>query len=60
MAAPIAGLHTETKMLGSFDQVCKARGPDVPLVYQDYPQTTGVPVSVQTLTLTDRHPPRRA
>lgn len=57
MVAPIAGLNTEAKVLGYFDQVCKALGPDVPLVYQDYPQVTGVPVSVQTLnTLIDRHP----
>jgi 4-hydroxy-tetrahydrodipicolinate synthase len=57
MVAPFAGLNTEAKVLGYYDQVCKALGPDVPLVYQDYPQTTGVPVSVQTLnTLIDRHP----
>ncbi|HMA13695.1 MAG: dihydrodipicolinate synthase family protein [Bacteroidota bacterium] len=57
MVAPIAGLATEAKVLGYYDQLCKALGPEVPLVYQDYPQTTGVPVSVQTLnTLIDRHP----
>jgi 4-hydroxy-tetrahydrodipicolinate synthase len=57
MVAPLAGLNTEAKVLGYFEQVCKALGPDVPLVYQDYPQTTGVPVSVQTLNiLIDRHP----
>jgi 4-hydroxy-tetrahydrodipicolinate synthase len=57
MVAPMAGLNTEAKVLSYYDQVCKALGPDVPLVYQDYPQTTGVPVSVQTLnTLIDRHP----
>src|SRR3546814_1030555 len=47
MVAPMAGLNTEAKVLGYFEQVCKALGPEVPLVYQDYPQTTGVPVSVQ-------------
>jgi 4-hydroxy-tetrahydrodipicolinate synthase len=57
MVAPMAGLNTEAKVLGYYEQVCKALGPDVPLVYQDYPQTTGVPVSVQTLNaLIDRHP----
>jgi len=57
MVAPIAGLTTEAKVLGYYDQLCKALGPEVPLVYQDYPQTTGVPVSVATLnTLIDRHP----
>ncbi|MEQ8356340.1 MAG: dihydrodipicolinate synthase family protein [Kiloniellaceae bacterium] len=57
MVAPMAGLSTEAKLLGYYAQVCKALGPDVPLVYQDYPQTTGVPVSVETLnTLIDRYP----
>jgi 4-hydroxy-tetrahydrodipicolinate synthase len=57
MVAPMAGLNTEAKVLGYYDQICKALGPDVPLVYQDYPQTTGVPVSVPTLNaLIDRHP----
>ncbi len=57
MVAPMTGLNTEAKLLGYYDQVCKALGPEVPLVYQDYPQTTGVPVSVATLnTLIDRHP----
>ena len=57
MVAPIAGLNTEAKVLGYYEQICKALGSDVPLVYQDYPQTTGVPVSVQTLNaLIDRHP----
>src|SRR3546814_2731443 len=57
MVEPLAGLNTEVKVLGYYEQVCKALGPDVPLVYQDYPQITGVPVSVQTLnTLIDRHP----
>ncbi|HEY9547908.1 MAG TPA: dihydrodipicolinate synthase family protein [Kiloniellaceae bacterium] len=57
MVAPMAGLNTEAKVLGYFEQVCKALGPEVPLVFQDYPQTTGVPVSVQTInTLIDRFP----
>lgn len=57
MVAPMAGLNTEAKVLSYYDQVCKALGPDVPLVYQDYPQTTGVPVSVATINaLIDRHP----
>ena len=57
MVAPMQGLNTEAKLLAYYDQVCKALGPEVPLVYQDYPQTTGVPVSVATLNaLIDRHP----
>src|SRR3546814_7009453 len=57
MVAPMAGLNTEAKVLGYFEQVCKTLGPEVPLVFQVYPQTTGVPVSVQTInTLIDRFP----
>jgi 4-hydroxy-tetrahydrodipicolinate synthase len=57
MVAPFVGLNTETKLLGYYAQVCEALGPEVPLVYQDYPQTTDVPVSVATLNvLIDRHP----
>src|SRR3546814_12355959 len=52
MVAPMAGRNTEAKVLGSFEQVCKALGPGVPLVYPDYPQTTRVPVEGQT-----RQPP---
>src|SRR3546814_12552612 len=37
--------------------VCSSDLPEVPLVFQDYPQTTGVPVSMQTInTLIDRFP----
>ncbi|MEO3428979.1 dihydrodipicolinate synthase family protein [Pelagibius sp. CAU 1746] len=57
MVAPFPGLNTEAKVLSYFAQVCDALGADVPLVYQDYPQTTNAPVSVATLnTLIDRHP----
>ena len=57
MVAPFPGLNTEAKLLNYYAQVCEALGPDVPLVYQDYPQTTGAPVSVETLNaLIDRHP----
>lgn len=57
MVAPLPDLNTEAKLLGYYGQVCTVLGPDVPLVYQDYPQTTGVPVSVDSLnTLIDRHP----
>jgi 4-hydroxy-tetrahydrodipicolinate synthase len=57
MVAPIANLLTEAKVRGYFAQVCQAIGPDVPVAFQDYPQGTGVQVSVETiLELTVRHP----
>jgi len=46
MVAPMPGLSTEVKLHGYFAQVCTALGPDVPVVYQDYPQATGSHISV--------------
>ena len=57
MVAPMPGLATEAKLMGYFAQVCAALGPDVPLCLQDYPQTTGVQISVETiLALARLHP----
>ena len=47
MVAPISGLNTEKKLYGYFTQVFDALGPDVPVCYQDYPQSTGVHISVE-------------
>jgi 4-hydroxy-tetrahydrodipicolinate synthase len=56
MVAPMPGLATEAKLRGYFAQVCTALGPDVPMCLQDYPQTTGVQMSVETiLDLTVAH-----
>lgn len=56
MVAPLQGLGTEDRVRQYFAQVCAALGPDVPVCYQDYPQTTGVRVSVETiLALTSDH-----
>ncbi|MCW4115258.1 dihydrodipicolinate synthase family protein [Aurantimonas sp. MSK8Z-1] len=53
MIAPTPGPAVEDRVRGYFHQVCEALGPDVPVCFQDFPQTTGVPVSVATiLTLT--------
>jgi len=49
MVAPTPGLNTETKQKGYFAQVCSKLGQDVPICLQDYPQTTGVNFSVETL-----------
>jgi 4-hydroxy-tetrahydrodipicolinate synthase len=49
MVAPMASLTTDTKQKGYYAQVCKTLGADVPICLQDYPQTTGVNFSVETL-----------
>ncbi|MGB3553934.1 MAG: dihydrodipicolinate synthase family protein [Jannaschia sp.] len=57
MVAPMPGLATEAKLRGYFAQVCAALGDDVPVCLQDYPQTTGVQMSVETiLELAAAHP----
>ncbi|WP_102108443.1 dihydrodipicolinate synthase family protein [Oceaniglobus roseus] len=56
MVAPQPGMVTEAKLKGYMAQVCTALG-DTPICFQDYPQTTGVQVSVETiLGLTVDHP----
>jgi 4-hydroxy-tetrahydrodipicolinate synthase len=42
MVAPPAGLKGDDGVYSYYEQVFKALGPDIPVVYQDYPQTTGV------------------
>jgi 4-hydroxy-tetrahydrodipicolinate synthase len=42
MVAPPAGLKGDDGLYSYYAAVCAALGPDVPLVYQDYPQATGV------------------
>jgi 4-hydroxy-tetrahydrodipicolinate synthase len=57
MVAPLPGLATEPKQRAYFAQVCDALGGDVPICLQDYPQTTGVHFSVETiLALATDHP----
>lgn len=46
MIAPVPGLSTEVKIHSYFAQVFEALGPEVPVCYQDYPQSTGVNISV--------------
>lgn len=45
MVAPNAGPAREDRIEGYFHAVCAALGPDVPLVFQDFPLATGLPVS---------------
>jgi len=42
MVAPPAGLKGDDGIYNHYAQVFAALGPDIPVVYQDYPQTTGV------------------
>jgi 4-hydroxy-tetrahydrodipicolinate synthase len=45
MVAPPAGLKTDDQIFAYYRQVAAALGPDVPFVYQDYPQSTAVHLS---------------
>jgi len=45
MVAPPAGLRTDDQILSYYRQVAAALGPDVPFIYQDYPQSTAVYLS---------------
>lgn len=42
MVAPPQGLKGDDGIYNYYSQVFQALGPDIPVVYQDYPQTTGV------------------
>ena len=56
MVAPMQGLGPEDRVKDYFAQVCDAMGHDVPICLQDYPQTTNVRFSVETiLELTTEH-----
>ncbi|KQT83859.1 dihydrodipicolinate synthase family protein [Aurantimonas sp. Leaf443] len=48
MVAPIAGLKTDDQVFSYFETVL-SRLADIPVCYQDYPQTTGVATSVAVL-----------
>jgi 4-hydroxy-tetrahydrodipicolinate synthase len=49
MVAPPAGLATDEQTEGYVHQLCAAIGQDVPVVLQDYPQATGVHLSVAVI-----------
>ena len=49
MIAPPAGLSTDEQIEGYLHQVCDTLGQGVPVVLQDYPQATGVHLSVSLL-----------
>ncbi len=47
MVAPVIGLNTDQKLYDYYTQVIEGLGANVPLCYQDYPQSTGVNLSVE-------------
>jgi 4-hydroxy-tetrahydrodipicolinate synthase len=49
MIAPVAGLKTDDQVYGYWAHVLSRLGPDIPVCYQDYPQTTTVVTSVPVL-----------
>lgn len=49
MVAPVPTARTEVQVEAYYAEVCAALGPDVPVVLQDYPQTTLVHMSVPTI-----------
>jgi 4-hydroxy-tetrahydrodipicolinate synthase len=42
LVAPPTGLHTDDQIFNYYCGVVEALGPDVPVIYQDYPPTTNV------------------
>jgi len=53
MIAPQPGMGTEVKLRSYMAPVCEAM-PDVPICFQDYPQSSGVQVSVDTIVALTR------
>ena len=49
MIAPLAGLTNDDQIFAYWEAILKRLGPDIPVCYQDYPQTTGVVTSVSVL-----------
>jgi 4-hydroxy-tetrahydrodipicolinate synthase len=49
MVAPISTLRTDEQIVNYFSLLCDRLGPDIPLVLQDYPQSTNVFFSAATV-----------
>jgi 4-hydroxy-tetrahydrodipicolinate synthase len=57
MVVPPPGLKGDDGVVSYFCEVADTLGPDIPLIYQDYPQATGVYLSVPAFNrLVDRLP----
>jgi 4-hydroxy-tetrahydrodipicolinate synthase len=57
MIAPLTGLKTEAQVVSYFSAVVAQLSDGIPVVYQDYPQSTQADISAQTyLNIVDAHP----
>ncbi|MCO5732218.1 dihydrodipicolinate synthase family protein [Rhizobium sp. SSA_523] len=57
MVAPPSALRTDDQIFGYYRNVVETLGPDVPVVLQDFPLSTGVQISTRTLgTIFEAHP----
>lgn len=57
MIAPMSGLRTDEQIVNYFGKVIETMGSDIPVVLQDYPQSTNVYLSVPTVErIIDLHP----
>lgn len=58
MIAPATGLATEESVHAYYARICERLGPGVPVCFQDFPQATGVHVSVATILRLTRELPQ--
>jgi 4-hydroxy-tetrahydrodipicolinate synthase len=57
MVTPLTGLKTETQIVAYFADVIAALGEKIPVVYQDYPQSTQADITAESfLKIVDTHP----
>ena len=57
MIAPLTGLRTEAQIVAYFDDIIAKLGQEIPVVYQDYPQSTQADISAEGfLKIIDAHP----
>jgi 4-hydroxy-tetrahydrodipicolinate synthase len=57
MITPLTGLKTEAQIIAYFADVIATLGENIPVVYQDYPQSTQADISAQGfLEIVDAHP----
>ncbi|MER2533687.1 MAG: dihydrodipicolinate synthase family protein [Rhizobiaceae bacterium] len=57
MVAPPSSLRTDAQIIGYYASVVETLGPDVPIVLQDFPLSTGVQIASATLgAIIEAHP----
>ncbi len=50
LIAPIPNLRSDDQIVGYYEEVFAALGPGIPVIYQDYPQSTGVILTAAVFT----------